>query len=205
MTCVARLEQEKNQIGLIRAFAKLASITEKDVHLCLIGSGSDLPKLESMVRELNLGPRVHFLGSQSNVYPFLAASDLFVLLSSPPEAGGVESLSNALLEAMSCGVPVIVSRNGSEEVVTDGVDGFIVNWDDTLAIVDRMYAMIHNDDARKAFGEKARQKITQQYTIDQTIKSNLSLYEELPRRSNSIRRITSLNKLIVRKMISGRV
>src|SRR5262249_21011381 len=142
----------KNHIGLIESFARLLSITDRKIHLCLIGSGSALQTLECVIGNMKLTSHVHLFGFQSNIYPFLAASDLFVLLSPPPDKGGVESLSNALLEAMSCGIPVIVSRNGSEEVVTDGTDGFIVNWNDQSDIVNRLYQLTSNNAIRKAFG-----------------------------------------------------
>src|SRR5262249_25641122 len=111
-------------------------------------------------------------------------------------------LSNALLEAMSCGIPVIVSRNGSEEVVTDGTDGFIVNWNDQSDIVNRLYQLTSNNAIRKAFGEHARKKIATQYTLNKTVKSNLLLYDDLQNYNNSLRRMTVLAKHIYCRLLA---
>lgn len=195
ITSVARLHAQKNQVGLIQAFGELCSRTTKDTYLWLIGTGPDRQQLEKLVAEMNLTSRVFFLGTQPDVYPFVSASDLFVLLSRPPSEGGVESMSNALLEAMSCGVPAIVSRCGTEEVVTDGQDGFVVSWDNHEMIVDRLTQMTDKIDTWKMFGAKARLKILHKYTLTRTVEANLMIYEELARRHNGIARLSTFGRI----------
>src|SRR5216684_3768997 len=89
--------------------------------LVLIGDGPDRGAAEYLVRKKKLQKDVFFLGKQDNVYEKLSAADLFLLPSQ------LESFGLAALEAMACEVPVIATNvGGVPEVVTHGVDGFLV-------------------------------------------------------------------------------
>lgn len=68
-----------------------------------------------------------------------------------------EAMSNTLLEAMACGLPVIASVNtGAADIITDGVDGFLVPIRDSQAIAEKLDLLYHNPELRIAMGEKAR-------------------------------------------------
>ena len=89
-------------------------------------SPGDGPLREQLLRravELEIADRVHFIGEVEDVRPVLAAMDVFVLPSI-----AVESFSNAALEAMSMGRPVILSDiGGAREMIDDGVEGYVVS------------------------------------------------------------------------------
>ena len=121
---VARLQKEKCHADAILALALLNQEREKaGVHLIIVGSGNSdyLSNLESIVKKEMLGKYVHFVGNQSDVRPFLKIADLFTLTSES------ETFSIAALEAMSFGLPVVITDvGGAKEMVVSGLNGALV-------------------------------------------------------------------------------
>ena len=106
-----RLVKAKGQWHLIRAFLEVRK--QIPCRLVILGEGELRKYLEKLARELNLESDVLFLGWQKNPFKFLAKSDIFVLTSLR------EGFPNALVEAMTCGLPVISSdcRSGPREIL----------------------------------------------------------------------------------------
>src|SRR5690606_26415369 len=97
---VGSINRQKGHLGLIRSFASIA-ISCPDLELVILGDGDLRGQCESLAEELGVRERVHFLGFRENPFPYIARSDIFVL----PSVS--EGFPLALLEAMSCGKPVI--------------------------------------------------------------------------------------------------
>jgi glycosyltransferase involved in cell wall biosynthesis len=102
---VARLSPAKDQVTLVRAFA-LAKARVPDLRLWIVGGGPLRMELERMAQAIGLTGSVTFFGEQADVAPFYAAADLFVLSSV------TEGVPVSLLEAMSAGLPAIVTDVG---------------------------------------------------------------------------------------------
>lgn len=121
---VARLQKEKCHVDAIKALAILnADQKTPRVHLLIVGSGNMdyLSSLQSIVRKEKLEQYVHFVGNQSDVRPFLKIADLFTLTSES------ETFSIAALEAMSFGLPVVITDvGGAKEMVVSGLNGCLV-------------------------------------------------------------------------------
>lgn len=121
MLNVARLTPQKNQDALIRAFADFV-VGHPDYVLCILGGGGRMEALTALVHDLGLERHVFLLGSISSVEAFYLASDVFV------SASFIEGMSNAQLEALAYGLPMIVTRTGGvEELLREGENGFAVN------------------------------------------------------------------------------
>ena len=117
---VGQLRPEKQQTDLIRAVAALAS-RGLQVHALLLGEGEERGAIERCIADLGVRDRVHLTGAAGDVRPFLKLADAFVLTST-----AVETFSNAALEAMAMGLPVILSRiGGAAEMVKNGNNGFL--------------------------------------------------------------------------------
>ncbi|MHB8765504.1 MAG: glycosyltransferase family 4 protein [Deferrisomatales bacterium] len=102
---------------LIRA---LARIPRPDLRLLVVGGDDPAPHRRAAER-LGVGERVVFAGRQAAVKPYYCAGDLFVY----PTL--YDPFANVSLEAMACGLPIVTSRvNGASDVLTDGVDGFVL-------------------------------------------------------------------------------
>ena len=121
---VARLQKEKCHADAIMALALLnADRKSPGVHLLIVGSGNTdyISSLQSIVQKQKLEQYVHFVGNQSDVRPFLKIADLFTLTSES------ETFSIAALEAMSFGLPVVITDvGGAKEMVVSGLNGCLV-------------------------------------------------------------------------------
>jgi glycosyltransferase involved in cell wall biosynthesis len=117
---IGRLVPQKDQACLLRAFALMAARLDAD--LVIVGTGSERPALQQLVRQYAIEDRVHFAGHQSNPYPLLARADLFVLSSR------FEGMPNVLIEALACGLPVVSTDcpSGPREILADGAYGQLV-------------------------------------------------------------------------------
>ena len=128
---VGRLRSSKGFLDLIDAFAKLSA--QRDVHLVILGEGSQRPKLEARVRELGLD-NVSLPGAVSNPFAWMARAQLFV------SASHFEGLSNVMIEALACGCPVVATDcpTGPSEILSDGRYGELVAMKDTDALAGAM-------------------------------------------------------------------
>lgn len=121
---VARLAPQKNQKMMIEAFAKVAD-EFPDWQLVIFGEGPLRAELESLVSSLKLQGRVLLPGRTEHVIEELRKSKIFCLSSD------YEGMSNSMLEAVCVGLPVISTKvSGSEDLVNDGVDGFLIDMND---------------------------------------------------------------------------
>lgn len=117
---VGRLVALKGFADLVGAIENLRSLG-LDVALLIAGEGPERAALEAQAREANVADRVKLLGDREDVADLLAAADVYV------QASRTEVLSNALLEAMAAGKPVLATNvGGTAEVVEDGKTGILI-------------------------------------------------------------------------------
>ncbi len=118
---VGSIDTNKGQSFIIDALPQL-----KDITYILAGDGPLRDELERKVTELGLEKRVRFMGSvgQSEISQLLSAADVMAL----PSAN--EGLSNAWLEALASGTPLVIcDAGGAREVITDPIQGVVVSRD----------------------------------------------------------------------------
>ncbi len=154
---------------LIAAFAKLP---DEQAHLVIVGKDRKQSAYEAQADALKISNRVRFCGPQQDVRPFFGAADVFVL----PTL--YEPLSNAVLEALASGLPVITStRSGAAELITHGISGFVCDALDTDALALHMTAL-KDQEFRESAGRAARASV-QQFTLSDMSNRYLRLYEDL--------------------------
>lgn len=117
---VGRMDQNKNQILLLRA---MALIPDKDFELLLIGDGPEIDRLKAEADRLRLSDRVRFLGFQKNPFKFLKSSDIFVLSSLR------EGYPNVLAQAKHFGLSIVSTDcpTGPREILSDWKQSLLVN------------------------------------------------------------------------------
>lgn len=131
-----RMVAEKNQELLIRAFAKLPRNGHK---LLIAGEGELKSHLENLVQELNIAQNVTFLGHVSDMPDFYNALDVFVLPSRK------EGLPLSLLEAQSCGVPVIATDVGGVKEAVCHQTGTIVPEGNVANLIQTLQAYVRRE------------------------------------------------------------
>jgi len=150
---VCRLVKWKNLDKLI------AANSMSKTRLVIVGSGPEEKSLKKLASDLN--SKVVFAGqlSEQEVMNYLFRSKVFVLVSD------YEGLSFSLLQAMACGLPSIVSNiKGNLDVISDNIDGIIINTSKPNSLVDAINSLIHSPAEIKRLGEHAREKASSKYS-----------------------------------------
>ncbi|MGO9673432.1 MAG: glycosyltransferase family 4 protein [Methylocella sp.] len=159
---VARLgasEREKNVHEMIAAVAILKERLPA-VRYEIIGGGALRPELEALAKKLGVADQVAFLGSvgDAELRNAYARAAVFAMPSNK------EGFGIVYLEAWQFGRPVICSSLGAaNEVVADGVDGFVVDPSDVKSLADRLHDLLTQPDMAKAMGERGRLKVERKY------------------------------------------
>lgn len=171
---VGRLEHMKGVDVLLRGWQKLSEARRQNSRLYLAGDGPEREPLKRMAAELGVAGSVRFLGEQADVMPFYQAADLFVLPSR------TEGLSNALIEAMACGLPVVASEvGGAKDLVQDGLNGFFFPSEDSAALAARLEAALASPESWKARGRAARASVTANASLAAVVQKIEAVYREL--------------------------
>lgn len=141
--------------------------------LLMIGDGPERTIAEWLVREKGLMKDVYFLGKQNQVQELLNCADVLLL---PSE---IESFGLAALEGMACGVPAVCSEvGGLPEVITNGVEGFLVPGHDVKTMAARTLEIVTNPHRREQMGIAARARASTTFCSQKII----PLYEDLYQR-----------------------
>jgi glycosyltransferase involved in cell wall biosynthesis len=113
-------------------------------------------------------------GWVDDVLVYLQAADLFVL---PSRA---EGLSNALLEAMAAGLPVVATRvGGTADVIISGENGLLVPPEDASALAEALTSLFQNTARKEELGCAARRTVETRYAISSVAACYLELYQRL--------------------------
>ena len=154
-----------------------------DARLFLVGS-TDKNKtyknfsetLKKTILKSELDKNVIFLGQVSNVVEYLQASDMFVFPSRK------EGMPNALLEAMACGLPSVVSHlpGITDTIIERGVSGYLVkDYKNSREFAEQIVTLLDDQELRKKMGELARETIEKNYSIQKVATKYIELYEQL--------------------------
>ncbi len=171
---VGRLAVEKNQRLLIDAVAALRA-SGIDTHLLIVGDGTERAQLERRAAELHSTEHVTFAGVQSDVKPWLAMMDVFVLPST-----NVETFSNAALEAMAMQKTVILSRiGGADEMVRSGIDGYTLSTEELASALVPLLIELHEDPQRRfVIGERARARVQHYFSFEAMVDDYAALISQ---------------------------
>ena len=173
---VGRLSQEKGLLPLLKGFASVVRNAPEAI-LLLVGDGALRPELEGLAATLKLGPEnIRFVGRVpiGEVPLWLRASDVYSLTSPS------EGFSCALLEAMSAGLPSVVSDiPANRQLVEDGVHGLAVPWNDGQAIGAAFLRLFHDPQLRARMGAAARNRVVETYSTDRVVERYEQLFADL--------------------------
>jgi colanic acid/amylovoran biosynthesis glycosyltransferase len=144
------------------------------VEFTVIGDGPERQRLLYTLHDLHLEGVVRLLGrlDPEKVREQLQQADVFLLSSLS------EGLSNAVLEAMACGLPVVTTdAGGMREAVTNGVEGFVVPVRDAVAMAGALIQMWEQPALRKQFAHAARRRVCTMFSLEQQVGRFVGLFE----------------------------
>jgi L-malate glycosyltransferase len=170
---IARMnERSKNHGIFLRAAARLAAKFQC-AEFVLVGDGPLRPELESLARDLELGSRVRFLGDRNDIPEVLASLNITALPSSS------ESSSNAIVESMAAGVPVVASDvGGNAELIQDGETGFLVQPEERALTV-ALERLVLDSELRGRCGQQAKAYASTHHNLETIRRRYEELYELL--------------------------
>jgi glycosyltransferase involved in cell wall biosynthesis len=152
------------------------------VHVAFVGADikrdgvSVSDRLRRLAAELGIADRVHLTGLVETPAAYVAAADACVLCSE------TEGLSNAVLEYMHAGKPIVcTSVGGNPELVTDGETGYLVTVGDVAAITDRLARVLDNPDAAARLGVAARARALADFSVEAMVARHEELYASFAR------------------------
>ena len=188
---VGRLVKQKGLEFLIKAMGVVVA-QEKDVTLLIVGSGEQRVYLEDLCRRLKLDDHVAFVGGQEDVLFYYHQSWMVIL---PSES---EGMSNVLLEAMACALPIVatdiggnvelVGKRKKEMIPARGgryficENGILIPPQDVDALAEAIVHLLRNRDLSKSMGCSARKKVEESYSSNHVMSQYTSLYEAIQKK-----------------------
>jgi glycosyltransferase involved in cell wall biosynthesis len=165
IVCVARLEYPKGIDVLLHAWSRMMKEPAEwranlKPRLLIAGTGTLEDKIHRIAADLGLQESVKFLGLHRNPSQLLQQAWGFVLPSR------WEGMPNALLEAMSCGLPCVATRvSGCEDVVEDGISGLLVEPEQPAEMARALRHIIEDAELAQQFGQEARKAVLRDYQL----------------------------------------
>ena len=177
ITIVANLRSVKDHVTFLKA-ARLVADNCLETRFLIVGEGPERPALEDLSKVLGLQSQVHFMGKRTDIPQILSASNVGVLSSKS------ESFSNAVVEYMAAGLPVVATDvGGVREAVDDGINGFIVPVGDSVLMGKRIVELLHAHSINE-MGQESRQRCTERFTLSSMVEKTELLYEKCLKGSN---------------------
>ena len=169
---IGRLEPIKAYDQMVAAFADFARRPGgRDAVLVLAGEGSTRDAIAEQVRRLELSDRVHLLGWRGDVHDLLSSFSLFSMSSSS------EGTSISLLEAMSMGIPPVVTDvGGNAAVLGPALSGNLVPFGQPRALADAWERLLASPSTRDASARAARARVATAFGLDAVASSYEDLY-----------------------------
>jgi len=153
---VGRLSSEKNLGSLLTALKSLSTKTTKPFMLDLVGDGPQRRELARQAEQLDLSERLRWHGWVNRA----ALRDLYAQADALVHPSLYEGMSNTILEAMACGLPVIASDiGGNEPIVIAGQTGLLFRLSEPDSLVTAMGALLENSQRAREMGAAVRKRV----------------------------------------------
>jgi len=171
---VGRLAKPKDPLLLLKAFNDLSSELRNKASISIIGDGPKSKELEKFIKETRL-QGVNLLGSmpRAKVLEILKKSDIFVLISN------WEGFPYTIIEAMSCGLPVIASDVGGIKEAINNECGILVKRGDKQGIKDALERLFKNPSLIKEMGKNARERLEKEFSLGKMLKETEQVYKKV--------------------------
>ena len=177
VACVGGIIKRKGVDFLIDAWADVCK-QYQGAHLLLIGpflEADFLAEMKQRIQQNRIHNKVSFVGQVDNVHEYMGAADIFAFCAHR------EGLPNALIEAVSCGLPCVVLRMEgiTDDIFTHGVDGIVVENRDVHEYAKALLEVLRDDALAHQLGIHARQTVLEKFSLDAVCDRYIELYQKL--------------------------
>lgn len=170
---IAQLINRKGHRYLLNAAPTLFR-RHPNCRILFFGKGPLELSLQRRCTDLGISDRVIFAGFRDDLSRILPCLDLVV------HPATKEGLGVALLQASAAGVPIAASRvGGIPDIIVDGETGMLFPPGDSMTLLDAVTRLIGDPDAARAMGHRARERVSQRFSIDRMVAGNLAIYRQL--------------------------
>ncbi len=178
---VGRFDRDKRHSVLIEAFLRLV-MKMPTAQLLIVGDGgSSREQVHQQIRSSPASNRIHLAGFQKEPQRFYQAMDLLVL----PSIN--EGLSNVVLEAMACGIPVLAhDACGNSEMIQTDKNSFLADLRTSDQIYDKLIKILGHTSAMGKMGEMARNHVVENFSIHTMVQRYEAVYRQLANRTQSV-------------------
>lgn len=172
---IGHLEPFKGVFELITAFNEVNKSDSK-TKLMLIGEGQQKQEVQKEISRFSLDDSVIFTGkvSPETIERYYQMADIFTLPSY------TEGLPLVVIEAMACGLPVVVSTvGGIPELIEDSVNGYLIPPKNYEKLAEKLNSLVADEKLRAKFGEKALQTVDDEFNINKKVDKLKDIYADL--------------------------
>jgi glycosyltransferase involved in cell wall biosynthesis len=170
---VGRLARQKRVENLLWGMQVLRQADPR-AYLLIIGDGPERERLEQYSRDVESAAHVRFVGHRDDAAQLLQLCDVFWL------ASDFEGMSNSLLEAMACGLPVVVSNIlPNRELVQHGVHGYLIDVGDGVGYAQYTRRLFEEPPLAARLGEAGRLRIERDFPVDRMVRRHIDVYREV--------------------------
>jgi len=174
LVSAGRLVPNKGFIQLLEVFVRIR-LRYKDAQLIIVGEGPQYGALLKKAEELSIADAVRLVGqlSKEALGATIKAADVFVLNTAH------EGLSHQLIEVMDIGIPIVTTNvGGNPELITDGVNGFLVEYNDVGALSEAVVRVLDHPESRERIVQSARAQ-SKQFSKEKVIEEIVTLFKQL--------------------------
>jgi glycosyltransferase involved in cell wall biosynthesis len=169
-----RLIERKGILTLIDAFKEIIKVNE-DVHLWILGDGELRNDVKEKIKTFSLEEKVTMTGLVDNPYDYFNIADICIF---PSHEG--DGLMGTVLESMALGKAVIATTdNGNEDVITNDVNGILIEPKNTQAIVSEVLFLIEDSTKRNSLGDNAKDFISQKVAWEKNVVELSDILEDI--------------------------
>lgn len=174
---VGRMQAVKDQVNLTKAFIRLASLVPEkkgQLRLVMVGDGPLRAQCEKLLSEARLRELAWLPGARDDIADLMRGIDLFVLPSL------AEGISNTILEAMACGLPVIATHvGGNAELVEQGITGSLVPAANPSALAEAIVPYLLKPALTATQGRAGRIRAETRFSMESMVNSYMQVYDRV--------------------------
>jgi glycosyltransferase involved in cell wall biosynthesis len=175
---VGRMVRGKDFRCFLDAARLLQDQDSRSWKFAAVGSGDDRHNLGQEYAELVEDGTVVFVGGLTEVLPHVRRAAVGVLMTDPRYHA--EGISNAIMEYMACGLPVVCSNSGgNRELVVDGVTGVVLGHNSPEALADAIRRLREDPPLARSYGDSGHKRIREKFSVDSLVNGTLRVYQQV--------------------------